>query len=149
MKKRDPQFSHTEFYGLAQSYIKLWFLSADSSDLGCISEVENCQDNSILDVDCLGCKASRVWADEAFTCVEMKLKVRIVSAQGEKLVKKRTACTVTMKRGKHVATTFKPEVLQCANCGATIDMLSDGQCAYCGSRADISSIDWMLCGVSS
>lgn len=67
MRKRDPQFSHTEFYGLAQSYMKLWFLSADPSDLGCISEVENCQDNSILDVDCLGCKASRVWVDEAFT----------------------------------------------------------------------------------
>lgn len=147
MRKRDPQFSHTEFYGLAQSYMKLWFLSADPSDLGCISEVENCQDNSILDVDCLGCKASRVWADEAFTYVEMKLKVRIVSAQGQKLVKKRTACTVTMKRRKEVKTTLQSEVLKCANCGATIDMLGDGQCTYCGSRFDISAIDWMLCGV--
>lgn len=149
MKKHDPQFSHTEFYGLAQSYMKLWFLSADPSDLGCISEVENCQDNSILDVDCLGCKASRVWADEAFTYVEMKLKVRIVSAQGDKLVKKRTACTVTMKRRKEVKTTLQSEVLKCANCGASLDLLGDGQCTYCGSRFDISALDWMLCGVQA
>lgn len=79
----------------------------------------------------------------------MKLKARIVSAQGQKLVKKRTACTVTMKRRKEVKTTLQSEVLKCANCGATIDMLGDGQCTYCGSRFDISAIDWMLCGVRS
>lgn len=60
--------------------------------------MENCQDMSILDVDCLGCKASRVWADEAFTYVKMKLKVRLVSEQGERLVKRRTTCTVQTKR---------------------------------------------------
>lgn len=86
MKKRDPQFSHTEFYGL-------------------------------------------------------------ILAQGEKLVKKRTTCTVRMKRREHVVTTHKADVLQCVKCGASLDMLGDGVCAYCGSRADIFSIDWMLCGV--
>lgn len=86
MKKCDPQFSHTEFYGL-------------------------------------------------------------ILAQGEKLVKKRTTCTVRMKRREHVVTTHKADVLQCVKCGASLDMLGDGVCAYCGSRADIFSIDWMLCGV--
>lgn len=86
MKKRDPQFSHTEFYGL-------------------------------------------------------------ILAQGEKLVKKRTTCTVRMKRREHVVTTHKADVLQCVKCGASLDMLGNGVCAYRGSRADISSIDWMLCGV--
>lgn len=123
MRKRDPQFSHTEFYGLVQSYMKLWFLSAEPSDLGCISEVENCQDTKILDVDCLSCKASRVWADEVFIYVEMRLKVRLICAQGEKLVKRRTACTVRMKRRKEVTTTHRSDVLQCANCGAYLDLL--------------------------
>lgn len=149
MRKRDPQFSHTEFYGLVQSYMKLWFLSAQPSDLGCISEIENCQDTRILDVDCLGCKASRVWADEVFTYVEMKLKVRLIYEQGEKLAKKRTSCTVRMKRRKEVTTTHRSDVLQCANCGASLDLLGDGACIYCGSRADISSIDWMLCHVKA
>lgn len=147
MRKRDPQFSHTEFYGLVQAYMKLWFLSAEPADLGCISEVENCRDTSILDVDCLGCKRSQVWTEGDFTYVEMRLKVRLISVLGEKLTKRRTACTVRLKRRKHVTTTWKPEVLQCANCGASIDMLGDGHCTYCGSRGDISSIDWMLCGV--
>ncbi len=149
MRKRDPQFSHTEFYGLVQSYMKLWFLSAQPSDLGCISEIENCQDTRILDVDCLGCKKSRVWTEGEFTYVEMKLRVRLIYAQGEKLVKKRTACTVRMKRRQNVVTTHKSDVLQCANCGASLDLLGDGECTHCGSRFDISSIDWMLCGVRS
>lgn len=37
----------------------------------------------------------------------------------------------------------------CESCGATIDMLGDGHCTYCGSGFDISAIDWMLCGVRS
>lgn len=147
MRKHDPQFSHTEFYGLMQAYMKLWFLSTEPSNLGCISEVENCRDTSILDVDCLGCKWSQVWTAGGFTYVEMRLRVRLILAQGEKLVKKRTIGTVRMKRREHVVTTHKADVLQCANCGASLDMLGDGVCAYCGSRADISSIDWMLCGV--
>lgn len=149
MRKRDPHFSHTEFYGLTQAYMKLWFLSAEPSDLGCISEVENCRDESILDVDCLGCKGSRVWTYDDFTYISMKLKVRLICAQGEKLTKKRKACRVTMKRQKNVLTSLEPEALKCGNCGASIDMLGDGHCTYCGSRADISSIDWMLCGVQT
>lgn len=149
MQKRDPHFSHTEFYGLTQAYMKLWFLSAKPSDLGCISEVENCRDESILDVDCLGCKGSRVWTDTDFTYIAMKLKVRLICAQGEKLTKKKTVCTVTMKRQKHVRTGLEPEILKCGNCGASIDMLGDGRCTYCGSRADISAIDWMLCDVNT
>lgn len=149
MQKRDPHFSHTEFYGLTQAYMKLWFLSAKPSDLGCISEVENCRDESILDVDCLGCKGSRVWTDADFTYIAMKLKVRLICAQGEKLTKKKTVCTVTMKRQKHVRTGLEPEILKCGNCGASIDMLGDGRCTYCGSRADISAIDWMLCDVNT
>lgn len=149
MKKQDPHFSHTEFYGLVQAYMKLWFLSAKPSDLGCISEVENCQDTSILDVDCLGCKGSRVWTDAEFTYVSMKLKVRLICAQEERLVKKKTVCTVTLKRRKDVVTTLKLETLKCRNCGASIDMLGGGKCAYCGSKVDISAIDWMLCDVKS
>lgn len=144
LQRQDPLFSHTEFYGLVQAYMKLWFLSVKPSDLGCISEVENYLDESILDVDCLGCKGSRVWTDAGFTYIAMKLKVRLIRAQGEKLTKKRTICTVTMKRQKNVLTGLEPEALKCGNCGASIDMLGDGVCAYCGNKADISSIDWML-----
>lgn len=147
LQKRDPHFSHTEFYGLVQAYMKLWFLSAEPSDLGCISEVENCQDGSILDVECLGCKGSRVWTDADFIYISMKLKARLICARGEKLIKKRTVCTVTVRRRKETVTTLKLETLKCVSCGASIDMLSDGRCAYCGSKADISSIDWMLCDV--
>ncbi|MDE6845331.1 MAG: hypothetical protein K2J99_06140 [Lachnospiraceae bacterium] len=107
MQKQDPHFSHTEFYGLVQAYMKLWFLSAEPLDLGCISEVENCRDTSILDVDCMGCRGSRVWTDAEFTYVSMKPKVRLICARGEKLDKKKTVCTITMKRRKNVSTTLK------------------------------------------
>lgn len=147
MRKKDPEFSHTEFYGLVQAYVRMWFLSKKPSELGCISETENCGSNDIIDAECISCKASRVWEDADFTYIQMKLKVCCVQMQGEKTVKEKQICTITMKRKKGVVSSLKIETLKCKNCGAVIDILGGGSCAYCGTAVDVSSIDWMLCDV--
>ncbi len=40
---------------------------------------------------------------------------------------------------------MKSEALKCGNCCASFDILSGGRSACGGSKADISTIDWILC----
>lgn len=147
MRKKDPNFSHTEFYGLLQAYTRMWFLSREITELGCISETENSGSSGIIDVECVRCKASRVWEDSDFTYIQMKLKVCCVRMQEEKPIKEKQVCTITTKRKKGVISSLQIETLKCKNCGAVIDILSGGICAYCGTTVEVSAIDWMLCDV--
>lgn len=144
MRKRDAEFSDTEFYGIIQSYVKLWFLSKNRKELGCIAEIDNYADDSVVDADCLACKGQKVWEDDTYTYIQMKLKMRLVKMHGKKLKAVKQLATVTMKRKKGVLSSLATETLTCPSCGSAVNILEGSKCSYCGKVLDMTATDWVL-----
>ncbi|MDE5967356.1 MAG: hypothetical protein K2G89_11060 [Lachnospiraceae bacterium] len=149
MRKRDANFSDTEFYGIIQSYVKLWFLSKNRRELGCIAEIDNYVDDSVIDADCLACKGQKVWEDDIYTYIQMKLQMRLVKIHGEKLKAVKQLATVTMKRKRGALSSLATETFTCPSCGSSVNILEGSKCSYCGRALDMVTTDWVLHNVET
>lgn len=144
MRKRDANFSDTEFYGIIQSYVKLWFLSKNRRELGCIAEIDNYADDNVVDADCLACKGQKIWEDDTYTYIQMKLQMRLVKMYGEKLKAVKQLATVTMKRKKGALSSLATETFICPSCGSSVNILEGSKCSYCGKALDMAATNWVL-----
>lgn len=149
MRKQDANFSDAEFYGIIQSYAKLWFLSKNRRELGCITEIDNYADDSVVDADCLACKGQKVWEDDIYTYIQMKLQMRLVKMNGEKLNAVKRLATVTLKRKRGVLSSLATETFTCPSCGSAVNILEGSKCSYCGNALDMAATDWVLHAVET
>lgn len=144
MRRKDPDFSETEFYGIIQAYTKLWLLSQNRNELGCISEIAGYEDNSVVDADCLACKGQKVWVDKGFCYINMKLKMRLIRMYDKVPKAQRKTLSVTMRRRADAKSCLTTESFSCPDCGSAVDILKGDHCSYCGKKLEAAETNWVL-----
>jgi hypothetical protein len=150
IKQYDPNFTYYMFEGKMISMMKEIIFSKNPKDLVIYECDKNIDFSNIIDVNFHELYINNVYLKDNKIFVDFTIEMNNTLYINNKIKSKMQKFDITVSRNMdvHTISKFRVDIIDCKNCGASLDVEHDKNCKYCHTSYDYRDYDFVVENIS-